>query len=129
MIASFGSVIFIASPNTLRTFQNFQRDTAARWTEHEIHLKRPKSEYLGPANDTISFDMQFDIRYGIKPRNEMEKLTVLCRDGTAYRLMVGGVPLGAKQWYIESLNQSWKRLDSKGNVVYGEASVTLKEYN
>ncbi|MCM3632927.1 phage tail protein [Paenibacillus camelliae] len=129
MIGSFGSLVFLANPNTLRTFDNFQRDTSARWAEHEIHLKRPKSEYLGPANDTVSFAMQFDIRYGIKPRNEMERLTVLCRDGTPHRLVIGGVPLGAKQWYIESVGQTWKRFDSKGNVIYGEATVTLKEYN
>ncbi|KEQ22302.1 phage tail protein [Paenibacillus tyrfis] len=128
MIGSFGDVIFVASAELIRTFQSFSRTTAARWAVHEIHLKYPKAEYIGPGQDSLSFTMRFDIRYGINPRTELDKLLDMSRSGTAQTLTIGGKGLGVGLWYIESINQTWTAVDNHGHVITAEAELTLKEY-
>lgn len=128
MIGTFGNLVFIASADQIRTFEGFTRNTAPRWSEHEIIGKYPKPEYIGPGLDTISFSMRFDVRYGMNPRQEMTRLLVMCRDGQAETLIVGGMAMGVSKWTIRSVSQSWTRLDGKGNVLVGGANVSLKEY-
>lgn len=128
MVGSFGSLVFMVSLKKTMTFDGFKRSTAARWATHDIHLNNPISEYLGPGQDTVTFDMVFDVAFGVRPRNELERIMVLCRDGVPHRLVVGGVPLGSKQWVITSYDQTWDRFDGKGNVIKGGCTVTMKEY-
>ncbi|MGG4034200.1 phage tail protein [Paenibacillus cisolokensis] len=128
MIGTFGDVVFVASSNLLRTFQDFSRSTTARWAVHEIHLQQPKPEFLGPGQDSITFAMRFDVRYGVNPRNELTKLIRIARSGKAEKLVIGGVPMGAGRWYLESVDQEWTAFDGKGRLLTGGATVTLKEY-
>ncbi len=128
MIGSFGDVVFIASANQIRTFENFSRSTSPRWSVHDIHQRHPKPEYIGPGQDSISFTMRFDVRYGMKPRSEMTKLLVMCREGRAETLIVGGIPMGVHKWYIESITQDWTYFDGAGRLLVGIANLSLKEY-
>lgn len=128
MIGSFGPLIFIASADKIRTFSGFRRDTNTRWATHDIHLRHPVPEYLGPGLDTISFEMRFDVRYGMNPRTELTRLLVMCRDGKPETLVIGGLPMGVNKWVIESVSQTWERLDNKGLVLVGGAQVSLREY-
>lgn len=128
MIGSFGDINFLVTDKKIRTFSGFRRESRARWATHEVHLKYPVTEYLGPGQDTISFEMRFDVRYGMKPRTELTRLLRKCREGKAEKLVIGGLPMGAKKWYIESITQTWERVDNKGIVLVGGAQVTLREY-
>ncbi|MFX3635460.1 MAG: phage tail protein [Candidatus Pristimantibacillus sp.] len=128
MIGSFGSIVFTASRNKTMTFNDFKRTTSARWATHDVHLKNPIVEYLGPGQDTITFSMIFDVSFGVRPRNEMTKILKKCRDGVPHKLIIGGVPEGGKQWVIESFDQTWERFDGRGNLLRGGCTVTMKEY-
>ncbi|MFH5187102.1 phage tail protein [Paenibacillus sp. TAB 01] len=128
MIGAFGDVVFIATAETLRTFEDFSRKSSARWAKHEILLRKPKSQFLGPDLDTISFKMRFDVSYGVKPRDEMEKLLVMNRNGEVADLTIGGKSLGEGLWAITSLEQSWDHIDTNGNVLIATASIELEEY-
>lgn len=128
MIGTFGDVVFKTSSNEIRTFEDFVRSATARWAKHDIHLQKPKSEYLGPDIDTISFTMRFDIRYGMNPRKEMDLLLDMSRTGKAETLIIGGKGLGINKWYIESITQNWGAVDNKGLLLTSSADLTLKEY-
>lgn len=128
MIGALGDIVFIVSDDTLRTFMDFERNTESRWAAHDIHLAKPKSEYLGPGLDTISFSMRFDVTYGINPRKEMNALLELARSGKAVPLVIGGQGLGVNLWKVKSLRQKWIHVDNRGNVLVGEVEVVLEEY-
>jgi len=130
-LGALGDVVFISSfrtPIKVRTFRDFQRDSSARWGTNEIHLQKPRSQFMGPGLDTISFTMQFDARLGMNPRKEMEKLMDYQRDGKVLLLQIGGKPLGQGKWKITSLTQSWEDIDREGNLLKAGLSVTLEEY-
>lgn len=128
MIGTFGPVKFVASSETMRTFRNFQRTTAARWAVHDLHLRQPVPEYVGPGQGTVSFAMQFDSLYGLNPRVEMDKLVVMTRKGNRHRLIIGGKGIGVGYWYINDLGEEWTYVDNKGFIIRSSVQVSLSEY-
>ena len=128
MIGSFGEIIFEASYNKTKTFDEFNRTSADRWATHDIIGLKPKSEFLGPGLDKITFTMLFDVSLGVNPRTEMDKLLVMSRLGKIETLIVGGKPLGSYKWKILGLGQNWNIVDNHGNLIKGAINVTLEEY-
>lgn len=127
-IGSFGSLIFEVTHEKVRTFDELTRSATARWSKHERFGQKPRSEFLGPDLDSISFKMRFDAQYGVNPKSEMDKLLDLCRSGKADTLIIGGTPIGRDQWVITSVKQSWTAVDNQGRVIVGTADVTMEEY-
>ncbi|TGV23874.1 hypothetical protein EN829_044785, partial [Mesorhizobium sp. M00.F.Ca.ET.186.01.1.1] len=70
-IGSFGSLIFEVTHEKVRTFDELTRSATARWSKHERFGQKPRSEFLGPDLDSISFKMRFDAQYGVNPKSEM----------------------------------------------------------
>lgn len=128
MIGALGDILFKVSAEDVNTFQDLSRSSSGRWAYHAIHMQKPKSEFLGPELDTISFTMQFEAGLGRNPRYDMEKLMKLTRKGEAVPLVIGGDPMGYYRWTVESTEQQYLRISSKGKVISGALSVTLKEY-
>ncbi|MCZ8520120.1 MULTISPECIES: phage tail protein [Paenibacillus] len=128
MIGAFGDVVFFATLETQRTFTDFSRKSSARWAKHDVLLRKPLGQFTGPELDQVSFKMRFDVRYGVNPRAEMERLLVMQRDGRVADLTIGGKSLGMGQWVITSLDQSWDEIDNEGIVLVGTASISLEEY-
>lgn len=130
-LGALGDVVFISSfrtPIKVRTFRDFQRDSSARWGSNDIHLQKPRSQFLGPGLDTITFNMSFDVKLGMNPRVEMEKLLKYNREGKVLLLQIGGKALGKGKWKIMDLGQSWESIDREGNLLKASLSVTLEEY-
>ena len=128
MVGSFGDIIFEVSSDKIRTFDDFSRAASGRWAAHEIIGQKPKSEFLGPALDEISFKVRFDVQFGVNPKAEMDKLLIMCRSGVAETLIVGGTALGVDKWVIKSVTQNWQHFDGAGRCVVGGADVALEEY-
>lgn len=130
-LGALGDIVFISSfktPRKVRTFQDFQRDSTARWGTNDIHLKKPHSQFLGPGLDTIAFTMSFDVNLGMNPRVEMEKLLKYQTEGKVLLLQIGGKGLGKGKWKILSLGQAWERIDRDGNLLKASLAVSLEEY-
>lgn len=128
MIGALGDILFKVSIQDVHTFQDFTRSSSGRWAHHEVHMQKPKSEFLGPDLDTITFKMQFEASLGRNPRLDMERLMKLTRNGKSFPLVIGGVAMGYYRWTVESVEQAYKNVDNRGRVLSGEATVTLKEY-
>lgn len=127
-LGSLGPVVFVATQDTIRTLQDFTRSSASRFADHEILGKKPKTQWVGPGLDTITFSMVFDAFYGLNPRKEMNQLVELERSGKAMPLSIGGVGIGVYMWVITSLEQKWDVIDNQGYVLKGTVNITLKEY-
>lgn len=128
MIGALGDILFKVSINDVNTFQDFTRSSSGRWAYHEVHMQKPKGEFLGPDLDTITFKMQLQSMLGRHPRYDMEKLMQYTRDGKPLLLVIGGDAMGYYRWIVESVEQLYKDVDNKGNVISAELTVTLKEY-
>ena len=128
MIGALGDILFKVSSDDVNTFNDFKRTSTSRWAYHDVHLQKPKGEFLGPGLDTITFEMELHAQLGRNPRYDMEKLMQFTRTGEALSLVIGGDVLGNYKWTVDSVEQTYKDIDNEGNVLSSKMSVSLKEY-
>jgi len=128
MIGYFGDIIFETSDQRILTFSGLKRDTSSRWGNHELIGLKPKTEFIGPGLDTISFTVDYNGNNGVKPRTEMDKWLDKARDGAAETLVIGDKPLGTDKWIVKSVSQAWGIVFNRGELFSGKIDVTLEEY-
>lgn len=127
-MANLGQVVFSVSSKVVRTLDELTRSTTPRWAIHDRYLQKPKSQFLGPGLDTISFTIKFDARLGTDPRKEAERLVNLAQKGKPVGFAVGGKKMGSYLWKVTGLEQGEQRINRKGEITRIVASVSLEEY-
>lgn len=128
MIGSFGDVVFYVSRKSAKTFKDLKRSEGARYATHDIHLKKPKLEYLGPGLSNVSFTMEFYASRGMNPVSETDKLIRMQRNGTHHLFIVGNKRFGMKYFVLKSVSIDFEQIDNKGVILKATADVTLEEY-
>lgn len=126
MIGTYGPVTFSASADLLRTFDNLTRSGSARYAEHNTLNGKPRLEFIGSGLDDVSFDMRFDIQYGINPRLEIERLRAIKDTGQFYFLVLAGQPVG--RFVIQDIGEDWRHIDGRGRLLVASVNVSMKEY-
>lgn len=128
MIGSFGDVIFYVSRDSARTLKDLVRSEGGRYATHDIHLKKPKLEFLGPGLSDMSFKMEFHASRGMNPIKETDKLIRMQRDGEYHFFILGNKRFGMKYFVLKSVSIDFKVIDNKGVVLLAEADIKLEEY-
>jgi phage protein U len=129
MIGYFGpDIIFETSDERILSFSGFTRDAAGRWGSHDLIGIKPKSEFIGPGLDTISFTVSLNGNNGVKPREQMDKWLEYTRKGVAETLVIGGKPLGVDKWAVKSVSEVWNTVFKDGELFSGTIEVSLEEY-
>lgn len=128
MIGAFGPVVFTVSEKQVKTFDALSRTESGRWTKHDVFLKKPVSEFLGPDLSQLSFTMHFNAMHGVNPRKETDTLIRMAREGQVHAFLLGGRRFGLSKFALKSVKVDFKHVDNRGNVIVAEASVTLEEY-
>lgn len=121
-------ITFTTSTDKILTFDNFEQSSFVRLGRHDVHMQKPKTEFLGPELDTISFVMRLDISFGVNPIEEIKKLYQLQKDGEAVSLIIGNRSYGENLWVIKSLRQQYRQVDNRGNLLIAELNIELEEY-
>jgi len=128
MIGSFGNIIFVVSREKAHTFKDLSRSEGGRWSKHDIHLKKPKLEFLGPDTSKLSFKMELRANMGIDPRKETDKLIRMQRNGEYGLFILGGKRIGVGYFALTNVQLDHDVVDNKGNVLAATVNVTLEEY-
>jgi len=128
IVGTFGSIIFTVSSQKILTFTNFSRSAAGRWGNHDIVLRKPLSEFLGPGQEEISFSVRLDVSNGIIPRDELAKMRDMRDTGEVSVLVIGGEPVTWNQWSLESVKEGHKVHTGSGKLIQADVELTLKEY-
>lgn len=129
MIGYFGkNIIFETSDKRIMTFSELNIDISGRYDKHSVIMQKPKTEFLGPDLDKISFTVNLNGNFGVKPRDEMDKWASLASEGIAEYFVIGGKPLGKDKWVVKSISQAWDTVFNAGELFSGKIDVTLEEY-
>lgn len=132
--AALGDIVFIVTSAggprgfKVRNMQDLKVGVSARWENSDIHLQKPRSQFSGPALDTATFTIMLDVKLGMKPRAEIEKLQKYCLEGKVMPFQIGGKKLGRNKWKITQIEQDWQHIDNKGLLHKAGLSITLEEY-
>lgn len=126
MVGTLGPVVFEASADKVRTFFDMTRSGEAKYAEHDRIGQKGLLEFRGPGLDQVSFTMSFNVAFGVNPRREIESLRTLRDTGLAETLILAGEPLG--DFVVLSIEETWRRIDNRGNLLVADAAVVVKEY-
>lgn len=128
MIGFFGDIVFETSDSRILTFDGFTRDSSSRWAAHDTIGRKPSSEFLGPGLDTISFTINLNGAFGVKPLEEMNRWLIKERAGEVAVLVVGEHYFGYNKWRIVSVSQAYNQFLNKGELLSGSVDIELEEY-
>lgn len=128
IVGYLGDIPFLSSRYIVRTFDGYQKSASGRWATHDIIGKKPISEFLGPGQEEISFDMTLRTDLGVIPADEVKKLEKLRDTGEAVSLVIGTDVIGDTLWTVDGVSSSVKRWGALGVAVSVTVNVTLKEY-
>lgn len=127
-IGAFATLVFEVSSKKVLTYDNYRRESKARYAKHDLINQPPVLEWLGRELEEISFDMTFTATLNVNPAEETEKARQLCRDGIADYLILGNTVVGDCLWIIESVEEKVKAWDHSGNILVSTVAVKMKEY-
>lgn len=127
-VGALGEIVFTTSSKKILSFSDFKRSGGGRWAKHDRINKKPISQFIGPDLDMISFVMHLDIRLGVVPRKQLEKLNMLKEQGKAMPLTIGGKRIGSSYWIIKQIEESWDVIGGHGELLVATANITLQEY-
>lgn len=128
MIGVWGDVVFTVSDQKINTFDAFKRTETARWSKHDIHGQKQKSEFIGLEAGNISFTMHFSAFHGVNPIVELDKFIKYARSGVAHTLIIGTKRVGVGKLYMPGTDQSWDHIDNRGNILTAGLNITMEEY-
>lgn len=128
MIGYYGEIIFETSDKRILNFTGLKIDTAARFATHEIIGKKPVTEFIGPGLMTLSFTIDLNGNYGVKPRDEMEKWREFAETGVAEIWVIGGMPIGENLWVVKSVSEAWNTIFNGGELFSGKLDISMEEY-
>lgn len=128
VIGSFGTVVFEVTPNKINTFTDLEKSNKSRWSEHEIHGKKAKLEFEGAGLIDINYRLLLRVENGINPMKEIAKLEKMNDGGKAASFILGNKPISPNKFVITEISEALKNIDSRGNILSAEVTISLKEY-
>lgn len=127
-IGAFNELVFEVSTEKVITYDDYKRETKARYARHELINQTSVLEYLGRDLEEITFTMMFTVSLGVDPAEETSKLRRMCLDGVADYLILGNTVVGENLWTIESVGESKKAVDHFGKTIVSSVNVKMVEY-
>ena len=127
-IGAFADLVFEVSSYKTLTYDDYKRESKARYARHELINQTTTLEYLGRDLEEISFKMIFTTSLNVNPAAEAEKVRRLCQIGEADWLIIGNRVVGENLWVIESVSESAASWDNAGNILVSTVEVKMLEY-
>lgn len=121
-------IIFEVSTNKVLTFHELSQTVKGRWTTQNPISGKPIPEFLGPGQRSISLSIHLSAVHGVKPRKTMERIEKAIEAGTPYKLIIGGKKVGANQWVITDMSETWGNIIKDGTLVSVNLTLSLAEY-
>jgi phage protein U len=121
-------IVFEVSDDKALLMQSMTREIKSRWTTHETFGSKPKAEFLGADNQSVSLSIYLSSNLGIKPRKVLDAIAAMVESGTAERLVIGGRPVGNRPFRITGSSEAWNKIYSRGELAKATVSITLEEY-
>lgn len=127
MIGSLGDTVFEASADLVRTLSpGTSRSGASRWATHDVHLRTPVSEFLGPGLEQVQFTIRLDAALGVEPKEEIDRLREARSAGEVLPFILGDELV--MDCVVTDLTETWRRIDPSGRISVADLSVSLQEY-
>lgn len=128
-IGYMGEIVFVVSPDYMITPMDYERESAGRWTEHDLLMRKPVGQFGGPGLEKLSFSIILDAAHGIDVAAQLKKLRVMRDTGAVFPLIIGGKPVTQSYWRLDSIKEAGHYWTADGRLLQCTPSLTLTEYD
>ncbi len=128
MIGQLGDYEFEVSAQSIKTFDGLKMSEGASWTEHKVLGRKGLLEFTGLNAGSLSLKISLNENLGVEPLEEIAAFREYMEEGAAVIFMLGDEVIGSDYWVIESLDEEYSEIDSKGRVRRADLNLELKEY-
>ena len=128
MIGQLGDYEFEVSAESVKTFDGLKLSEGASWTEHKVLGRKGLLEFTGLNAGSLSLKISLNENLGVDPLTELEAFREYMTEGAAVIFMLGEEVIGSDYWVIESLDEEYSEIGSKGQVKRIDVNLKLKEY-
>lgn len=129
VIGTLGSrIVFTVSDRQALLLQTMTRQVAGRWTTHTTIGTKPRSEFLGADNQSLSLTIYLSANLGVRPRSVMESIEAMVESGSVAYLVIGNRPVGSNPFKITASSETWASLYNRGELAKAKVTLTLEEY-
>jgi len=127
-IGALGDVSFYVSDKAAQTFTNMKWKSSAKYSTHELHMKKGILELTGYDPDELSFSMKLSAFLGVNPRKAMDQLESMKNAGKVVQLVLGTKIIG-KRWVVKEISRTFDTFYKDGSLVEASVDVSLTEYS
>ena len=127
-LGAFADLVFEVSSAKVLTYDEYKRESKARYAKHELINQTTVLEYLGAELEEITFKMTFTTMLNVNPIEETQKVRDMCLDGVADYFILGNRVIGDNLWVIESVGEEATSWDNRGNILASSVTVKMLEY-
>ena len=128
-IGYMGDIVFVVSPNYMLTPMDHERESTGRWTEHDLLMRKPVSQFGGPGLEKLTFSIILDAAHNIDVAKQLEKLRKMRDTGAVFPLIIGGKPVSQCYWRLDSIKEAGHYWTADGRLLQCTPSLTLTEYD
>jgi phage protein U len=130
IVASFGPVVLGHIGGIIRTYQELTRADTGRWTDHEVHLVKPRSEWCGEALIEISMKVNLNTGWCANVTSIISEFHAMKRNAIPAPLVCGGKPMGPmfSLFVLRSVQETHKFWLGDGTLIGAEIDLGFTEY-
>ena len=128
MIGQLGDYEFEVSSESVKTFDGLRFTNSANFSEHKVLGRKGLLEYTGLNASSASLKISLNAYMGVDVLEEISAFYEYMNSGEALVFMLGDEVMGEDYWVIESLDEEYQEIDSRGVVRRADITLKLKEY-
>lgn len=121
-------VVFSVSDLRVLTFDNLNQNVGSEWATHSRIGGKDQVEYLRPKLRKLTFDIDLNASFGVRPRTVIERLELHSELGHVFPFVIGGRRLGRHRWRMTDVGEAWETIYNRGELYRAKVSVTMEEY-
>lgn len=122
------NIVFEVSDKKALVIRSLGREVAGRWTTHTTFGTKPKAEFLGPENRSVTLEIYLSANLGVKPRAVLDEVAAMVEAGAAEFLVIGGKAVSSNPFRITAASETWGTMYNRGELAKATLSITLEEY-
>jgi phage protein U len=128
IVGALGDVVFEVSAKVVKTFDDFEWSSSAKYETHERHLDEDLPEFTGTKNDEISFSIFLSKHLGVDPQAEYTKLLQAERSGKVMPLVIGEKSYGKNKWVVQKSKRKVTEWGQNGKPFVIQVTISLMHY-
>ena len=128
-IGNWGTdVVFSVSDRRVLTFNDMNHSVGSSWATHSRIGLKDQVEYLRPTLQKLTFTMELNASFGVRPRAVLDMLERHTEQGHVFPFVAGGRRVGRYRWRITDLSEAWETIYNRGELYRAKVNVTMEEY-